>query len=294
MLKLKFVLFFITFCNFVNSQTDYEFFGVIKLNGDEKSMISYRLVFEEKNGYVQGYSITDLDGVHETKNVIEGTYDSKKNELSFREKEILYTKSKISPSSFCFINFLGKVKLSNTNSKIDGDFKGLFKNKEKCIDGTLTLAGIVKIERAVQKLSNKIEKTNRIDQQTKERVNPMRMLDSLKINKLNKGENLNVFWDSDELKLSVWDAGRYDGDIINLYHNDIKILNDYKISSKKDVLNVKLNKGINVFKIEALNEGDVAPNTSHIRLEGDSRVFDLMANIKKGETTQISILKKEH
>ena len=48
------------------SQNNYEFFGAIKLNGNDKTLITYRLVFEENNGKIKGYSVTDLDGSHET------------------------------------------------------------------------------------------------------------------------------------------------------------------------------------------------------------------------------------
>ena len=55
------------------SQVNYEFYGALKLNGNDKTIITYRLVFTELNGKINGYSVTDLDGVHETKNIISGT-----------------------------------------------------------------------------------------------------------------------------------------------------------------------------------------------------------------------------
>ena len=70
-----FLLFFIGFNIFAYSQSQYEFFGVLRLYGNEKNIISYRLVFNENNGKISGYSITDLDGAHETKNEIFGTFD---------------------------------------------------------------------------------------------------------------------------------------------------------------------------------------------------------------------------
>ena len=98
--KMKFLtksaLIFLFFPYILLSQNKYEFLGAVKLNGNDKTLITYRLVFEEKNGVINGYSVTDLDGIHETKNTISGTYDKKTKLLTFQENDILYTKSKFS------------------------------------------------------------------------------------------------------------------------------------------------------------------------------------------------------
>ena len=95
MKNLKYFLQLFTLFSLTNyAQVNYEFYGALKLNGNDKTIITYRLVFTEQNGKISGYSVTDLDGAHETKNVISGTYDKSKKQFSFQEKEILYTKSK--------------------------------------------------------------------------------------------------------------------------------------------------------------------------------------------------------
>ena len=170
MLRLKNTI-FLTLLFFISNsffgQANYEFFGILKLNGDSKSMISYRINFEEKNGKIKGYSITDLEGDHETKNVITGTYDAKSKIFNFKENEILYTKSTFSQNSFCFINYVGKIKLVNKNSKLEGDFKGIFKNNSTCINGTLSLIGSDKIYEKLNTMSKKIQNSKKIDQNTK-------------------------------------------------------------------------------------------------------------------------------
>ncbi|NJM80858.1 MAG: hypothetical protein HC854_16850 [Flavobacterium sp.] len=110
---------------------------------------------------VSGYSVTDLNGAHETKNVISGTYNKKEKNFSFKEEDIIYTKSTFNKNSFCFVNYSGKVKLVNNSSKIEGDFKGLFKDKTKCIDGTVLLVGTDKIYKLVDKVNSKIQKSKK-------------------------------------------------------------------------------------------------------------------------------------
>ncbi len=276
------------------AQGNYEFFGAIKLNGNDKTLITYRIVFEEKNGKITGYSITDLDGSHETKNTIEGTYDKKQKILTFQEKDILYTKSKFAQSSFCFVNFTGKVKLVDNNSKIDGNFKGLYKNKTKCIDGVINLVGSSKIYNLASKVNKKIQKSNKIDDQIKIKSNPLAILDSLKINKLSKDQNLNVFWESKRIKIEIFDAGKEDGDIINVYHNGKLILENYKVKNEKKIISIPLDLYIeNEFKIFAINEGSILPNTAKIILIDEKRTFELLTSFKKNESASITLIKKE-
>lgn len=296
--KMKFLIKSFCFFLFINitvyAQDSYEFFGAIKLNGNDKTLITYRIVFQEKNGIIQGYSITDLDGSHETKNTIEGTYDKKLKILSFQEKDILYTKSKFAQNSFCFVNFSGKVKLINNNSKIEGNFKGLYKNKTKCIDGIINLVGSTKIYNLASKVNKKIQKSKKIDAQIKIKSNPLSILDSLKINKLSKDQNLNVFWESKKIKIEIFDAGKEDGDVITIYHNGNIILENYKVKNEKKVLSIQLDTSIsNEFKILAINEGLILPNTAKIILIDDKRTFELLTSFRKNESAYITLIKKE-
>lgn len=287
MLKLFFTLLFIN----CYSQEKYEYFGTVKLNGNNKTVISYRLVFVENKGIVKGYSVTDLGGNNETKNAVSGSYNKKTKELNFKEESILYTKSTFTEDMFCFIHFSGKVKLVENNSKLEGDFKGLYKNKKKCIDGTLMLIGSVKLYKLLDKMNNVIQKSKRVDPVIKEKVNPKNILDSLKVNNLLKDQNLNVFTKFNDLQLEIWDAKQEDGDIINLYNNDKLILSNYEIVNKKKKIIVNLDNGNNVFKIVAVSEGELKPNTAMIQLSDKDRTFELMSNLKKGESASITIIK---
>lgn len=287
MLKLFIILLFIN----CYSQEKYEYFGTVKLTGINKSVITYRLVFVENKGSVKGYSVTDLGGDNETKNAVSGYYNKKTKELNFKEESILYTKSTFTEDMFCFINFSGKVKLFENNSKLEGNFKGLYKNKKKCIDGSLTLIGSLKLYKLLDKMNNVIQKSKKVDPVVKEKLNPKNILDSLKVNNLLKDQNLNIFTKFNDLELEIWDAKQEDGDIINLYNNDKLILSNFEIVNKKKKITVNLDSGNNVFKIVAVSEGDLKPNTAMIQLSDKDRTFELMSNLKKGESASITIIK---
>lgn len=290
---LKNFFFFLTFISYIShSQTNHEFYGAIKLKGDDKKMITYRLVFAEKNGLIKGYSVTDLDGSHETKNLISGSYDKKNKIFTFKEDDILYTKSKFSEDSFCFVNFTGKVKLIEKTSKLEGEFKGLFNNKTKCIDGTLTLIGSDKIFNLVTKVNKKIQKSKKIDETSKEKYNPLKILDSLKINKITKDEDLIVFTKSTKVTVSFYDDAQEDGDIINILQNNQYVLRNYKITKNKKNITLDLAKGENEFTIEAVNEGSISHCTARIEIIDEERSFDLLAILKKDDKAKISIMKR--
>jgi hypothetical protein len=282
-------LFFLT-----NAQEKYEYIGALKLNGNDKTVITYRLVFYESNGKLSGYSVTDLGGSHETKNAISGNYNSKTKAIDFKEESILYTKSTLSSSTFCFVNFAGKIKLVDDSSKLTGDFKGLYQNKQKCIDGTLLLIGSAKLYKFFNKINNKLQKTNRVDEATKKKVNPLRVMDSLKVNNLIKDQNLTVFTKFNTMELILWDSEVEDGDIINVYNNDVLVLKEYHLVNKKKKIIVNIEKGKNVFKIEAVSEGDLKPNTTTIQLLDSDRTFDLVSSLKKAENASITIMKQEN
>ncbi len=285
--KLFFILMFIH----SYSQGKYEYFGTVKLNGSKKLVISYRLVFSENNGSIKGYSVTDLGGNNETKNLISGFYNKKTKVISFKEEEILYTKSTFSNDMFCFINFTGTVKLSQKNSKLEGNFSGMFKNKKKCIDGSLLLIGSVKLYELLDNINNKIQKSKKVAPAIKQTVNPIAVLDSLKVNNLIKDQNLNVFTKFNVLELEIWDAKKEDGDVINLFNNDKLILSNFVIVNKRKKIIVNLDNGKNVFRIVAVSEGEMKPNTAMIQLIDKERTFELMSNLKKGESASITIIK---
>jgi hypothetical protein len=287
-----FLTIFLTSYLSVYSQVNYEFYGALKLNGNDKQMITYKLIFTENKGKINGYTVTDLDGPHETKNSISGFYDKKNKIFSFQEEEILYTKSKFDENSFCFVNFKGKVKLVEDTSKLEGDFKGLFNNKTKCIDGTMALVGSSRIYNLISRLNKKIQKSKKLDEATKEKYNPYKLIDSLKINRLTKNQELTVFWRNNNAKIAIWDNGKEDGDVIDLYHNDKLLLNNYKVTTDKRELDVRLVKK-NIFKIVAVNEGQIKTNTVKIELTDEERSFDLLSNLDKGESAIITIVRKE-
>jgi hypothetical protein len=290
-----FTAFFLLFNSFLFSQSnnEYEFMGGLKLNGKDDQVISYKIVFSEKEGVISGYSITDLGGDYETKNVISGKYSSKTNSFQFREESIIYTKSKIKKESFCYVNYSGKLNLKSNNPKINDDFIGLYQNKSKCVNGIIQLVGTKSIYKLMNKVNNRIQKSKKIDAQTKEKVNPIKLLDSVNSNVLKSKQNLQMFTKDDKVTFEVHDAGVEDGDMINIYVDGKLFLENYVVMNKPKSFEIPIKNDSVIIEIEAVNEGEAPPNTSDILIKDSTNELKTITKLNKNNKTAIEIVKSE-
>ena len=276
--------------NVTLSQNNYDFIGVIQLQ--DKSVISYRIFFTETAGKITGFSVTDLQGNHETKSIINGSINNDTNKLIFEESEIIYTKSEELTSDFCFIHFEGKIKLNNSKALIEGSFEGLYNDGVKCTDGSIKLVGEDVLYKKANRLTKKINKTNRISDSIKSSFSPVKMINDLKMNTLKNNNNINVYTSSQNYLIKLWDAGKEDGDKIFIYLNDKILISKYEVIKQVKEIDIKLVKGVNVLKIVAYNNGKIAPNTAKIIITDGILEHDLSTNLSKGEFAKITIIRK--
>ncbi len=289
-MKIQFFLFILFFLPFSQSFCQVlEFYGAIKLNGREDQAITYKLNITVNGNEINGYSITDMSGEHETKSKIIGTYNKDTKILKFKETGIIFTKSHISKESFCFIHYEGKIKLNSNTSKISGKFNGKFKDKTKCIDGTIEMVGTEKVTKLLNKVNTKMQKSKQLDNEDKEKYNPLKLFDSLQVHQIKSNQNLNIFSKSEQIVFEIWDHGQEDGDIINLYHNDKIVLENFMVKNQKQQFSTKLLFKENIFKIEAVNQGTQGLNTAMVTVIGDDKI-SFLSNLLKGETSQITII----
>ncbi|MCF7567920.1 hypothetical protein L3X37_06010 [Sabulilitoribacter arenilitoris] len=287
----KHLLFFLTFVslNICFSQSKNEYFGVVVI-GDSISM-TYRINIIEKNGSIKGYSVTDLGGEHETKSNIFGEYDKINKKLNFRETGIVYTKSHISQEDFCFMNVTVKNFTFDRTKSINTNFFGLFDDNTECIHGKIILNSMKKIEARLNKVSKKINKSKRISDSIKSRVNPLKIMDTLNMNILRKNQTLSIFSKSKKIKLTVYDGGKEDGDKISISSNGKSLINNFEVKNNKKVFTINIIEDKTSILIKANNEGNIAPNTVVIEFDDGKNDIQALSNLKVGETTQIDILK---
>ncbi|HRP90284.1 MAG TPA: hypothetical protein PKX92_09600 [Edaphocola sp.] len=283
-------LFLVLFSSSIQAQ-NYKFFGVLTLANQSKQKISYHLFFTQNNGVVSGYSITDIGGKHETKNIITGRYDPVSKVFSFKEEEIIYTKSKLSQDIFCFVNYSGVLKFKGKEAMLKGDFNGKFKNLSTCATGTINLWGEDAIKNVLTKIDKKIEKKDIYRSNTPKLKETFENLYNQNI--VNK-ENLNVFVENKPtIKILIWDNATQDGDRIDMYLNGKKILNDYEVLNQKKEIILNLERKQNILKIVALNQGSQGLNTVMVSVENNEAV-QFQSNLKINESSTVTFVKKDN
>lgn len=289
-IRLLFLILFLT-PFFVLAQNNYEFLGGLKLN--DSLIISYKLNLVETNGDIKGYSITDIGGDHETRSNIFGEYNSEDKILSFRESGIVYTKSPISQNDFCFLNTTFKNFVLGKTNKAKANFVGLFSDNTQCIDGEVLLSSLEKVEKRIDKVMKKISKSKRVEDSIKQKLSKVNLMDTRRMNFLKKGQIMSVFTQSSTIKLVIFDGGKLDGDRINIAINGKNVLNDFEANKSKKEVTINLSDKKNSIEIEAKNEGEISPNTVVVMLYDGINEIRAVSNLKKGETTQIDILKQD-
>jgi hypothetical protein len=280
-------IFFLTICNgfFLQAQ-ELEYVGLLAL--EDSTYIPYKVEMNVRDGKISGFSYTDLNGPHESKNKLVGRYDDKENKIEFRETDIVYTKSPIKELDFCYVYFTGDLRNLNGRAKIDGKFKSYYDDLEGCINGEMKLQAADKVERKAGKLLRKVNKSDRVADSIKQRVNNSRFVNNVQKRGLQGGETLNVFWESKLAHLEIWDTGTVDGDAMSINLNGKMINASLAPVKSKTKIPLILDQEINTLTLEALSEGREPPNTAQIRLTDDAgKEISMLSSFKVGEQVQV-------
>ena len=79
----------------------FNYLGTLLINNNQPMTFSLELT--EKNGSINGFSITNIETENETKSEVKGIYLKNSKTLKIYEKSIIYTKSKAPLNSFCYL-----------------------------------------------------------------------------------------------------------------------------------------------------------------------------------------------
>ena len=270
------VIFFL--CNKCVAQVmEYNYLGTLFLSSN--SVISFSIHFNEENGVVSGYTLTNITTPDETKSNLSGIYFKKDKSFQLQETQIISSSSEADLSAFCFIHANLSFKGRLGNKRLEGDFVGFFINNDTCASGKILLMEKEKLEKKIKKVKKKIEKFEE------------KRATVLKTKQLKDGEDFVVKWENDNLKLFIWDANEEDGDRIRLKINDEIILYDYTTKRKRKRIRYKLKEGENIIEIKAISLGTSPPNTSRIELVDSKTKYPVITQLTLDKSAIISIMK---
>jgi len=261
----------VSFC-----QNFYSFRGVLILENDQ--IINYSLNLIEKNGKISGFSLTNIGLEDETKTEINGIYFKYENEFQLNEKNNIYTNSSKEPEKFCYISMNLKVRDFKQKS-LEGTFIGNFDDGKECARGKVLLMEEKKIKKILKKIEN-----NNIN-------NRLKVKKIIATKNIQTQDTVKIEWESDSIKINIWDSNQEDGDKINLKLNDKTILNNFVTNKNKKTINLKLKKGKNFLNLVAVNEGLSPPNTSKIELIDKKITYPIITKLKKNENLTFELIK---
>ncbi|BAO55616.1 hypothetical protein [Nonlabens marinus] len=274
----------------MSQQIDYV--GMLALQ--DSTFISYKIELTEKDGLLSGFSYTDLNGPHESKNTLVGRFDDKENTIEFREVAIVYTKSPITELDFCYVYFKGDLRNLKGRASLTGSFKSYYDDLQPCINGEIIMQGEDKFQRKTDKIVSRVEKSKKVPDSIKQRIANSRFLNSSKRQGLQGGETLNVFWESKIAYLEIWDPGTVDGDAMSINLNGKMIKDSYSPKKAKTKIPLIFDKEVNKLTLKALTEGTEPPNTAQIRItDGNGKEISMLSSFKLGEQVEVVFCQKD-
>ena len=274
----------------LTAQESSEYMGAIRLN--DSAMITYKVKFDINYDQVSGYSITDFGGDHETKSKLEGTYNPATREISFNEYDIVYTKSDVIHDDFCFVHFEPTYFKPGKTKYFKGNFKGLFSDGEECISGELFLNATENVEKRMQKMTKKINKSDKVPDSIKQKAKDLKILQKLNMNILKKSQVTSVFSSNTSISLLIYDGGQEDGDMISIKVNGTILLRRYTISKDIKTVKVPLTSKKTIIEVIADGVGAITTNTAVIEIHDGVNKIRAMTNLEKNQSTTIHVLQK--
>lgn len=255
----------------------YDFIGALHTSNQE--IISYKINFKETgNGKIEGESITDFYGENYTKSKITGSFNSKKNLLSFSEVGNITTKSSEDEELFCYVRIKDlKIRTVKKKRIVQGKFSGLFQNGDSCATGSIYL------------VSSDLLEDLSIDEDSLRKLDSLvKIATSAKDIKLLKNNDKHlVHWSSDFIVLDVWDGSMEDNDIINIYFNDQIVEENLIIKNRVKTIKIPFKEGKGIIKVVAQNEGDKGTNSVYFLLRDGNKLNPVRCSLLTGEEVLI-------
>lgn len=91
------------------------------------------------------------------------------------------------------------------------------------------------------------------------------------------------------VKMEIYESSIADNDIISLSVNGQFLLHNFKITRDKKTIKIPLEKGLNLIKVYAVNEGDIPPNTGSciLHINGRKKRFQIQTGLQKNASIEI-------
>lgn len=238
------------------SDRAYGFFYEINLNEDGTGT-SY--IVSEGNG---GHAYHDL----------EWTIDKLKNKIRIEEKKI--TKRTDPDWKWCIKSADLVMTPTGTGYQLSGPWTGHiednFSTLGRCAPGKVVLNKPILTRKTIREIR---QKSDNYELELSRKVNINQVIEVQR----------------PQLKLGIWDNGVYDGDVMTLYLNGKKMMEQYKVRKRKVFIDVELSEKNNFLVLHADDLGEITPNTVAISIFDGKREQIIVMSSNLAESGAILI-----
>lgn len=259
------------------------------------------LVLQPEKGYVKGILNYYFKNTYRSLPV-KGNYNAATRLLSLYDVPVIYHGSVGNFEVDCIMNMQASLRVSQAGSNLVGSFVALPDYKNVCANINFNLvlnADISKKDSVLKAISEfkenyQVWKPEIADTLVSVNVTPRKVVNYVTEGEFTKRKNEivnEIEVESDSLKVSLYDNGEIDGDIISLFYNQQLILNSQKLTHKSIRINLVLDslKTVNEISMFAENLGLIPPNTALMVIEDGKKRFEirLSSSMEKNGTIRI-------
>lgn len=223
----------------------------------------YELNLDQSTGDGTSFIVSEGNGGSANHN-LEWSFDNQNNQVRIAEK---YVATKTSAKwQWCLKNATLQLEKEKNRYVLKGDWNGYLEdhqpigNKGKCAPGTIYLEKPILQETEVAS----IEPPDMSPMNTASSSPPVISINT-------QGRDLKIVRtiqvSSKNLKIRVWDNGTVDGDVVTLFLNEKRIVNELRVTKTKRAFPVQLSEQSNFLILHANDLGDISPNTVAISID---------------------------
>jgi len=276
----------------------------VKTNSSANNYL-VELILQPENNYVKGVLNYYFKDTYRSLQV-KGNYNAATRQLALYDIPVVYHGSLASFEVDCMMNMLATLRVSQTGSDLVGTFKSLPDYKNICPDINFNLhlnADISKKDSVLQafaeyKESVQVWKPSYDDTLVAVTITPRKVINYVTEKKFTERENVivnEIEVASDSLKLSIYDNGEIDGDIISLFYNGQLVINNQKLTHKSIKIDLTLDstKVDNEISMFAENLGLIPPNTALVVIDDGQKKYELRVSSSLEKNATIRIRRKK-
>lgn len=272
----------------------------VKTNSSANNYLVELILQPEKN-YVKGILNYYFKNTYRSLGV-KGNYNAATRQLSLYDIPVVYYGSISNFEVDCIMNMQATLRVAQAGSSLVGSFVSLPDYKNTCPNINFNLsfnADISKKDSVLKAISEfkenyQVWKPEISDTLVAVNVTPRKVINYVTEKEYIQRENVlvnEIEVESDSLRVSLYDNGEIDGDIISIFYNKQLILNNQKLTHKSIKISLVLDsvQTINEISLFAENLGLIPPNTALMVIDDGKNRYEirLSSSLEKNATIRI-------